>query len=387
MIRFSFSSLYMSFLFANAMIIFLYLAFRNQKLMMKLGLPILGGALSVTILRMLLPIEFLHLSHNINLPNPISMVISKFLYPRFLGNRFSYWSFAKIIWLVGILIFAVRTIKSEYTITQIIAKSSKAVSDSASAQHIFRKIQEENPRTRRIELKTCSLLNVPMIHGLRHPYILLPENIALNETELYYVLQHEAAHYLHHDLLIKIGIKIICIIYWWNPFCKALQKQAETILEMRVDWSVAKEPADKIVYLTSLKSVMEHMLQLVSPSAPHNSINSISFCDKSSPVLMQRVNMLLDDRATQFHKSIKYILILCSAILFLLSFTYIFEGNYIYPEDKIESNPVNASNSYFIDNGDGTYMFYIEDEYWGTVDSLQYFDKDIPIYKKGDEPK
>ena len=72
MIRFSFSSFYMSMIFSNIVILFLYIVFKNQKLMIKLGLPILSGAVLAAMLRMVLPIEFLFLSHNIYFPKAIS---------------------------------------------------------------------------------------------------------------------------------------------------------------------------------------------------------------------------------------------------------------------------------------------------------------------------
>ena len=80
MIRFSFSSFYMSMIISNILILFLYIVFKNQKLMIKLGLPILSGAVLAAMLRMVLPIEFLFLSHNIYFPKAIAKVISSIVY-------------------------------------------------------------------------------------------------------------------------------------------------------------------------------------------------------------------------------------------------------------------------------------------------------------------
>lgn len=386
MIRFSFSSLYMSLLFANVMILFLYLAFQNQKLLLKFGLPMTGAVLLAAIMRMLVPLEFLHLSHNIYFPEAVSQVITEFLHPQFFGDRFSYWSFAKMIWLAGILIFAVRTLKRERATAKLIADESYEIPETAPAYHIFCKIQEEIPRTSRIELRVLPLIRVPMIYGLRHPYILLPEHFDLDKRSLYYILRHESTHYLHHDLLLKVLIKIFCIVYWWNPFCKPLQKQTDMILEMRVDQEIAKNPRQKIEYTLCIETVMQHLLNPASAPSPEP-MSSISFCKKSCSATIQRISMLLENE-TPSHKWIRYTLVSFMTILFVLSFTYIFEASSEVSTDITEETlRIDVSNTYFIEKSDRTYEFYLNGDYWETVDSIKYFDKDIPIYKEGGEIK
>ena len=386
MIRFSFSSLYMSLLFANVMILFLYLAFQNQKLLLKFGFPMTGTVLLAAIVRMLVPFEFLHLSHNIYFPEQVSIVIGEFLQPQFFGDRFSCWSFTKMIWLAGILIFAVRTLKRERATAKLIADESYEIPETAPAYHIFRKIQEEIPRTSRIELRVLPLIRVPMIYGLRHPYILLPEHFDLDKRSLYYILRHESTHYLHHDLLLKVLIKIFCIVYWWNPFCKPLKKQTDLVLEMRVDQEIAKTPRQKIEYTLCLETVMQHLLNPTSAPSPEP-VSSISFCKKSCSATIQRVNILLENE-TPSHKGLQCILVSFIVIFFVLSFTYIFEASSDPPLGiEIQTDSLDASNAYFIERNDGTYEFYLHDEYWDTVDSLKYFDKNIPIYQEGGENK
>ena len=73
------------------------------------------------------------------------------------------------------------------------------------------------------------------------------------------------------------------------------------------------------------------------------------------------------------------------ATLFVLSFVYIFEASSIPYDIEKETDSIDASNAFFIERGDGTYEFYLDNEYSGIIDSLQYFDKDIPIYKEGSE--
>ena len=378
MIRFSFSSFYMSVIFANLMILFLYIAFHNQKLMLKLGLPILSGAVFVTILRMVIPFEFLFLSHNIYFPEAISKIITNFIHPHLFG-RFSLWFCIKVIWIIGIAFFTIRYLKTEHDFKVKVEHYSERLSEFTPAYQVLKQIQQEFPKTQYIELRTYPFVQTPVIYGLRKPYILLPEELTLNDKQLYYVLRHEISHYLHNDAFIKFGVKFLCIIYWWNPLCKFLQEKADTILEMRIDQSIAKNSKQKVEYLECLLFVAD---QLVSSSDNIKSSRVISLCDKSSLTLKHRFQMLLNDEVKPFYNFKKYILLILLTILFLLSFIFIFEAKYIIPEDANDSITIETNEIYFIERKDGKYDMYLNGEHIGIENSLEYYPDDIPVYRE-----
>ena len=70
------------------------------------------------------------------------------------------------------------------------------------------------------------------------------------------------------------------------------------------------------------------------------------------------------------------------ATLFVLSFVYIFEASSIPYDIEKETDSIDASNAFFIERNDGMYELYINNEYWYTEDSLNYYDTNIPIYKE-----
>ena len=379
MIRFSFSSFNMSFIFANVMIIFLYFLFRKQKRMIKFGLPVLGVTTCLIILRMLLPFEIMFLSHNIYFPEIVSKVISNFLKPRFLDGQLSYWSLIKIVWVGGIFVSAARCAINEIRLSKIIAASRNAFPENSPANRVFRRLQEEIPKARNIRLYGFPTLINPMIYGLFKPCILIPEEHDCNELQLSYILRHEIEHYLHFDIFLKLFIKSVCIIYWWNPFCKLLLEQAETIIEVRVDRAVAKRPNEKMEYLSSLLAIAK----LIVETDDINKKNiSDYFCNKSTSVLAIRFNMPINDNPDSPYNRFKCIIITILISLFVLSYTYIFESRYISPQYEFDSYKPDENNSYFIKVENGTYRFYFDGEYRETVDSLEYFDNSIPVYEK-----
>lgn len=380
MIRFSFSSFYMSMIFSNIVILFLYIAFHNQRLMIKLGLPILSGAVLAVILRMVLPFEFLFLSNNIYFPEIISKVISSFLHP-YLWDWFSAWSFVKIIWIVGIIFFAIRYLKTEHDFNMEIELNSEKIPESASAYQIFKQIQQEFPKAKCIELRTYPIVQTPFIYGINKPYILLPENLNLDDKQLYYVLRHEISHYLHHDSFLKLGVEFLCIVYWWNPLCRFLQKKTETILEMRIDQTISKQHDQKIEYFQALLAVAN---RINTPSKLKSS-RIISFCDNSLP-LRHRLSMLMNDNTKSYSGAKKYMILVFFTFFFFLSYIFIFEASYIPPEDSYDGDFPSSTNSYFIEKEDGRYDLYMNEKYIITEDSLEYYSDDIPVYSKEVKP-
>ena len=152
MIRFSFSSLCMSVMFALFMILSLYILFHYKEAMEKLGFPLLNAILWLTIIRIVFPIELLFLSHNILLPELPSAAIATFISPAYLKNRFSLWSFVELLWIVGILFYAVTNWRAERKASARIRANLIQPPNSSAAYQTLRKIQTECPRMRYLEI-------------------------------------------------------------------------------------------------------------------------------------------------------------------------------------------------------------------------------------------
>lgn len=376
MIRFSFSSLYMAILFSNLLILLLYLVFRSRRLLVSIGLPSLTAVLCIAILRMVFPIELLFLSRNIYLPEVLSCCISFLLHPCFFGERFSIWSFLKVIWGTGIVISLFLYVKRERAFAKYLRISVRELPDSSDAIRILREIQQEIPQTQRIQLRTLSGLPSPSIYGFFRPCILLPEELSLDQEQLGFILRHEVTHFVHHDLYKKLGMQLLCILYWWNPLCHNLLRQVDAVLEMQVDQKIALQPEQKLNYLSCLLKIARQTDRSLCTAS------MISFCDSPYSPLRQRVDMLIHEEETGYSKRQKHCLLLALILLFLLSYVYIFEASSPPTVDIEDSVEPTAENSYFIKNEDGLYDFYLNGTYIETTDSLLYYPDDIPIYER-----
>ena len=379
MIRFSFSSFYMSIIFVNLMILLLFIIFQNQKLMLKLGLPIIGSVVFVTILRMMLPFEFLFLSHNIYFPKPISKILSDFQHACYFDGRFSLCTFIGIFWIIGIIFFSIRSIKIEKEFNKQLKGSLHIIPEFDPACQVMRDIQREFPKASRIKLRTSSLISSPIIYGLRNPYILLPEDLILNKKQLDYVLRHETSHYLNHDLLLKQTFHIICIIYWWNPLCIYLRSKFDVFLEMRVDHSISTSRKQKIEYLECILFIAKH---IICPKFTKRITSSIAFCKKTDSDLNHRFKVLMESENHLLSKAKINLILTFLTTMFILSFLYIFEASYDAIENQTNITTPNKENCYFIKISDDKYKLYLNGKYIAIEESLEYYPDDIPIYDR-----
>lgn len=391
MIQYSFSTVLMATLCCNIMVIFLFLVFHVKNLLPEFGLKLTGFFLILITVRLLLPIEFLMISHNIIFPPEISRVVALFRQPRFWNSTVSWWNLLEIVWAAGCIGIGLYRIICNYRALHMIKQVSR--DSDMRCLSIMHQIQEEF-----FQASSCNLLSKgarqhlqnitirimpasynPMVCGLRKPCILLPGNLELSDEELYFVLKHEIHHVVHHDIWLKIGMQVLAILYWWNPFCWLLKDYLNRFLEMRIDFSMADNPKQRAAYLSCL-------LEIVKQSAVKTGNDyslGIHFCSSDKSILSQRFKILLDTHANEKNRPNRLprgIAICGMLLLFFCSFLFIFESHYMPPEIQEDTISYDKQNSYFIDNQDGTYDFYINRQYIETVDSLKYFDPTIPIY-------
>ncbi|MCI6039389.1 MAG: M56 family metallopeptidase [Clostridiales bacterium] len=81
-------------------------------------------------------------------------------------------------------------------------------------------LSEMNIR-RRVSLRLCPTVSSPMLMGLLHPVILLPDE-ELTTDELALVLRHELTHLKRGDLWVKAGLVLAYALHWYNPVVWAM---------------------------------------------------------------------------------------------------------------------------------------------------------------------
>lgn len=371
---FSLQTVLSAILATNILIICLTLIFNHTNIMLKLGYKILTLGIFLIILRLFVPFEF-SFTRNIYLLEPLSYIIVQVRQPRL--NGYSIWHLLLIIWGLGIGYGLFSYIREHKKFANFIVLNGTNVTGTTKYQQIIDEVCKSKIERNYISIYEVVSICSPMICGVFRPKILLPQSLSLSESELKLVLEHELSHYFHHDLILKMIVQIICIIYWWNPMCKSFQKQVDTILEIRIDHDITHAKQEKkINYFSCLLTVARH-----SANETLHSPYVVYYCTNSHSMLRQRFEFGLNNSSKKnyIYSSLFIILLI---IIYLSSYLFIGEPFYVAPEVEETTIGTMSPDFYYILDEYGAYNIYFQDELIETTDSLKYY-HGIRPYEKG----
>lgn len=373
--NFSFSTLLMAFLVSNILVIFIALCFRRQKILLTVGYKVLVVFLFLTLLRFMFPFE-LPVSTNIMLPGFLSPVVT-FLQHVFvspLGIDISIWSLFGVVWAIGSLHYLRLYIKECIEARGLV----KGALRDATQEEPYASLLSEicGRRSKRFRVLISTSIETPCLYGIVRPYILIPEGMHLTREELYYVLHHEVTHHKYHDLLTKRVVRIMFIVYWWNPACRMLRKQVELLLEMRIDGSLVKKDQ---------KVAQEYMMTLfrvadlaIDSKCPLPGGNKVSIAAKGSSALAQRVDMMLRERKKA---NVLLAVALCALIAMVYLGSYLFTFESWYASSNTVDTFIIHDKIYAVQKEDGTYDIFIYGVFRKNVESLDGYPADIQIQR------
>ena len=381
MIRFSLSSVLMTVLVSNLLLIVISLLFRNEKILARIGFRLTAMFCIITLIRLLLPLE-LPFAKTVIYPATLSNAISKVrhLHNIFPGFWISIWYVFCLVWLVGSIYCLSKLFYGQHKVRMLVRVHIKDVTNQEPYASILKDLCTEH-QCKRIRLRTTKFVNVPMIMGLHNALILLPADIDSSDEDVMFALRHEVYHYVHHDLWLKFAVNCLVAAYWWNPFTHLLSKQIGVLLEMRVDDSIISEGEDTFIgYLSSLLHYMEEPSQREEPSQ----YTGLALKKKSN--LVRRLHMMQS-------KGNKHDYLLSALMLLIVSGIYIGSYIFILENSNFEQNIIESEcyttprddDCFAIQNSDGTYTIYLPSLGINeVVDSLELYPK-IKIFSNKEE--
>lgn len=390
MINFSFSSVLMTVLMSGLLLGIVAICFRKGHLLADIGYKMTFVFCAVGLLRFLIPLE-LPFTQTLRLPKAISDILIVFTrsYGTFWGVDITFGKLFGVIWVIGSLGFLLLYIHDCKSLRNMVKEESRDITSNQVCADILSEVCSKRQQDR-IHILLDKETDTPMIMGLWNPVILLPYDVDLSDTDTLYALRHEIYHYMHHDIWIKAAVKLLVIIYWWNPVNYILKRYIDMLLEMRVDNSIlSDENASADDYVTSL-------------------LHFARGADQKKRAALQTSDMILGG-GSELHHRIKMIThrnykpnrMLSTFMLamvfgaYILSYCYIWEVYYTAPE--VAENNINLTddNCYAIINEDGLYDIYLihgtyfddteGDFYLETVDTLDYFPMHMKIYSSEEE--
>ena len=365
----------------------------NRSLLIRFGYKLLALFVLFSFLRFVLPVEF-PFTQWVALPVGISDVIAIFRRRLFVFGQqsASMWNIFECIWITGAVCGIFHYIISYIRASRYLVLYGKELTTISPYQELVAQICEEQKRPNHFRIIELPGLSTPMLFGIFSPKILLPERLSLDNTQAYYILRHEMTHHFHHDLILKCLIKIITLIYWWNPFCILLNRQTGIILEMHVDDSVTRSDSKETA------EYMNCLIEYASNSArkaPFSRAITMQLLPKKDSDLVKRFYLMANNQ----QKSDVPLTVLISIIvlgIYIGSYMFIFEAYHSPQEENMglpddieflkEIRVVYDTDSYFIDNGDGTYDLYSNGKYLETMTTIDDFYPNAPVYTPENNP-
>lgn len=378
MINYSFSTMLMTFLASNLIIVLITMCFHHEKILLSIGYKVIAVFLILTLLRILFPFE-MPFSENIYLPKLLSLVMGIIRHPfiELEGIGISIWTGLEVVWGIGFLVNLYRYEKDCRIIRQFHHRYGIDVTREEPYCSILAEVCGERKNDFRI--MRVPALNSPMLTGIRKPCIMIPIEEELSREELYYTFRHETFHHYHRDILVKFGVGLLGMVYWWNPACKKLKEQLEQILEMRIDENVAEHDKRRAVgYMASMINIMEVLWARKQIALD----SGLSLSDEESTKMQQRFRMLCG-RREKVHVPLFLTLLAVMVVIYLGSYMVILEADY-EPQYSYVQDTVSVPDGLYAvwDDENEVYSVYFNETFIEYVNSLECYSSEIPIFTK-----
>lgn len=282
------------------------------------------------------------------------------------------------VWIIGTLIASFTTIWSYRThmdkVRSYLPSENPAILSAAEAA--ARKLQLPVPTVCPI-----SKGKSPSIQGLRHPVILIPENV-YSEEDYRYVFYHELMHWKEHDMWIKLLVCALNCIFWWNPCSYLLRINLNRTLELRCDQSVSRllQYPEKLEYIEVLKKTFNSLptkrkrFRLGSFTISEFAACPKKFCrNPKKHITVKRADLIMNTSyQKKYNRVIPVVTLIIMTAVFIFSYSFIIQPHYDVPKDEIVTDKVteevSAENSYLVKNPDGTYTLYVDNIAVANVD-------------------
>lgn len=252
---------------------------------------------------------------------------------------------------------------------------------------IFQRVKAEAPSRRQCRLYVSDQCPGPCIFGVVRSHVLIPRELcALGDRDLYYVLKHEWRHHLEYDVAVKLLIECLCCLLWWDPLVYLLRYNLNQTLELKCDAKVTREfqEEERLSYAEALMNTLR-VCGRKTVDQPREAMLSIPFLGatlakrraSADEDLIQRFDVVLKvDRRDS--KRVRRGLVAVMMLLFAASFCFVIQPFRLPPEDElivttdsenfVGSFKVTSKATFLLDNQDGTYSLFVNNNYLHDVD-------------------
>jgi len=150
---------------------------------------------------------------------------------------------AAMIWLAGVVVTTAWVFVSHLRFLCYLHRWERPVRNS-EVIWLYNQMGNQLKLDHRPALRTCAGLRAPMLAGLFHPKILLPEEMPDWDT-LRYALLHELTHFKRRDIWLKTLALLANTVHWFNPFMWYMVRLVERDTELACDEAALRQLPSK----------------------------------------------------------------------------------------------------------------------------------------------
>ncbi|MCM1191830.1 MAG: M56 family metallopeptidase [Butyrivibrio sp.] len=367
--NYSFSTVLMTILAGNLLIVVMGKCVRSQKIMLSIGYKLVAVFLMLAVLRFLVPFET-PFSRNVYFPKWLSAGIVLLRHPFFTFGiiKISISSIFGCVWLGGTVYYLYRYFKAKSNFRHYIIRYGQKMNNQEPYKAMMDEICGKGGNS--LWVVKVPYYGTPMQYGTFRPYIVIPGTMDFSDEEVYCILRHEAAHYKRHDTLIKDAMCILQAVYWWNPLSRQMGLNTDLLLEMRVDKNLIEgSEASGEIYCRTLDRINEEIRgKSVMPGADA----AIPVADVRSEDLERRQDMMRGERRRRGFLS--YSLAAVALLVYIGSYCFTLEASYDFHWVDYDG-AISSTDDCFcaVSKADGTYDIYLYGHFIENVDTLKLY--------------
>ncbi|HEX9512333.1 MAG TPA: M56 family metallopeptidase [Puia sp.] len=174
-----------------------------------------------------------------------------------------------------------------------------------------------------------SLIEVPVTLGFLKPVILIPlataNNLSLQQVEA--ILLHELAHIKRNDYLLHLGVTVLEVLFFFNPFSRLLIRDIKREREHRCDDMVMQFRYDPHTYVSALLALATATANGQGRSQRRLALAATGGSDR---LLLQRVKRILQPGETKDRLGARALIFL----LLTLAGTFMLVSRSAYPGSR-----------------------------------------------------
>lgn len=166
-----------------------------------------------------------------------------------------------VVWVAGMVVMAIWAIVSHLRFTRYVRRWAQPVQDSEIIR-LYNRVGDQLSVNCRPNLRVCAGLRAPMLAGVFHPVLLLPEESLDEDPDaMRYILVHELTHYKRRDILLKTLALLANIVHWFNPFMWYMMRLVERDTELACDEDALRQlpPEDHAAYGRTILNAVERL--------------------------------------------------------------------------------------------------------------------------------